>query len=263
MKKIFNELKVKNINVYAATLAAILGLSACGPKVDDVSATKDTEPSISTEVVVPTVEPTETIEPSMSEVIESSNVMEEPTETAEPVVEEFTCTAEDVISLVEDMSAKYTQIPKDELLSVIFALNFDELTDQDKDTIMNTYGVSYEKLDDGFYNYGLQFYNVLDMSYMNFSGSSFEFKDEDNYKFWPKHVDFIINPKKKEFADEYDDAFANNAKGPKKIIKEYQSIDGLSSMEISFYVLNYQSQIGSQRRLPSVFSMELEKQNVK
>lgn len=271
MKKVFRGDKLTKVSVCAALLAVAFGLGACGPKVDDAG-DRSSEPSMSTEAEVPSNESTETVDSSESEDMNSSDDMksdeavEEPTETAEPVVVEFTCTADDVIALVEDLSAKYTQIPKEEIAAFVFSANFDELTDADKDSLVSTYG-SYEELSQNFYNYCMHLLGVCNRSQYFHEGMNIELTDDMNYKNWPKHSEFILNPEKKSYADKYDERCLNfvnginklTEKGPQKDNFEvfFENRDGLS---LTFASLDFQLIMGVNYTCPNVFSKQLDAQ---
>ncbi len=179
------------------------------------SSTTDTasSPSVTTESAAPSnseIGATEVIESSE---IESTEFVESSTPEATPSTEaeDMKYIDEDVvISLIEDLAAKYPKIDKKQFVAIIVIANLDHITEESYDEIINTYKLSSKQLNDQFIKF-VETYNagVYDTAryYMDDPNAN-----EKAYEELPKFVEFAMTDEDREMAVDYDEnAFAANA----------------------------------------------------
>ncbi len=213
--------EIKNGFCIAVTItASVVWLGACGNT--NIGSQQPVQPTQTTEVTVePTVDPVEVdpVEPTVDPV--------------EP--EEFTVSAEDVINLVEVQSESHPQVMKEQVLAFVMSLNFDDITEENRDIIMNTYGVSYEDLDFYLRTFYAVNSQVVDESKLYHFGFADSLDPNNDIQNWFKYSELVLNPANAELCESVDEYFTSY-----KFASELFSIDSTeNSLNYTlFYVVD-------------------------
>ena len=230
LEKIQKELKVR-FGLVTATAATIFSLGACGNT--NTVEQQPVQPTQTTEVTVePTVDPVEpTVDPVEVDPVEP---------TVDPVEpEEFTVSADDISILVDFQYMAHEQIPKEEIVALALSFNWDYITDEDKDILMDKYGMSQEDLDAYFRSYLERDREMAFKNGMYYLGDIDTIEPEYDYQNWIKYADFAFKPEDAEFASSYDYHFLPGVQE----LSPYDMEENSSRYENSFnytlfYVLN-------------------------
>ncbi len=92
-------------------------------------------------------EVSETVSENSSEISEDILPEEESAEeVSEEMVEEVDYSAEAVMALIDDLTAKYQYNDPEHIKALVIAANLDYITAEDLDTILNTYGYTMDEL---------------------------------------------------------------------------------------------------------------------
>ncbi len=220
------EVKVK-LGLVTAITATVFSLGACG---GTETAEQQPSQSVQTEVSVePATDPVEAEHISDMGDVESADT--------EP--EEFSVTADEIYILTDLQSASHQQIPREEILALALSFNWDYISDEDKDIILDKYAMSLEDLD---YHFRAYLERDEDMAYKNGSylhGDILTLEDVYDYQYWIKYSDFAFKPEDAEFASSVDYYFVHDAQE----LSEYDMEENSSRYEncfnyTLFYVLN-------------------------
>ena len=167
------------------TVTVILLLTACG------TATEGSGSSVS-EVAEQTLTVNDTLEENEEDLLSDSEE------------EAFYVSAEDVISVIETQAASHTQIPKEEILAVVLAINYDDLEDEVKNDVMKNYAVSYEDLADYFNQYTVHSTEALDATIAYNLGDD-TLPGKNDYHNWINYVDIVFDQEKKDYCKRVDE----------------------------------------------------------
>lgn len=134
-KEMLEKIKSLNGKIKLTTAAFALGvgltLTGCG----DVDAVEPTTPVTS-----------EVVSEEVSEVVSEEISEEVSEEISEEVVEEETYSAQEVMTLVDELTTKYQYNNPEHIKALVIAANLDYITAEDLDIILATYGYTMEDL---------------------------------------------------------------------------------------------------------------------
>ncbi len=195
------EVKVK-LGLVTAITAIVFSLGACGG-----TETAEQQPSQSaqTEVSVePATDPVEAEHISDMGDVESADT--EPTlNPADAEPEAFTVSGQVVIALIETQSVSHPHIPKEEMVAIVMALNLDYITEEDRDAVMNEYGLSYEDLDGYLRAYKSHQNKVFEQSILYHYGVNESIESEYDLENWIYYAEIAFNPEDFEECKYFDD----------------------------------------------------------
>lgn len=252
MKKIIKDFRSLNVRVYAAIFAVVLvlGVSACESKTGDGNSTPST-PTESTGMETQASEPAETTDSSAVEGmgdnedlatdgIEGSVAgVEETTKPREPAVEEVYFDTETFQTLIDNLTAKYGNMEKKQVQAAILLANYDHVTKEDWDALLEVYSFSEEELNKEFIAFAESYQaGVLKTAlyYMDRDGG-----DKESYNGLIKFEELSLTEEDEKIAEKYDYVFKLNASARYGV--SYEDIeefgDCISSFEVTCKRLQY------------------------
>lgn len=181
------------IALFTAATATVIGLAGC-TNTDAITLPSDAP--ITSEMPSSEV-------PSSSEEMPSEEVSEEL--PSEEVNEEY-YSAEEVMTLVNDLTAKYTYDNPEFIKALVIAANLDYITAADLDVLLDTYGYSMEDLNaiynskDGIISVGMAY----ETSKMIFQGSYIEYDETKDYSKRINLSEVMLNEKDRNLAVEFE-----------------------------------------------------------
>ena len=239
--------------MFAAVL--VLGVSACGSKGEEGSGTSSA-PITSTGAETLTGDPAETEEPSTSEgqgeheslendggvgndgVGESGDTVEETTEAEDPLVEENYFGTETFQTLIDDLTAKYSNMEEKQVQAAILVANYDHITKEDWDTLLDSYAFSEEELNNQFKafveSYQADIWRTA-LYCMDRSGG-----DKEAYNRLIKFDEVALTDEDRTIAEKYDKVFAINASANyRRALGDFYEFDNFISYEVGCKRLLY------------------------
>lgn len=229
ISKIETDLKLRNLKLKFAKLLLRLGIIS-GIALSAGCSDKYVEPTtIEAEIVT-----------SDEDIVEQTK--DEEVSTEEVVEEDIVIDAKYIINHVENMSEKYPHIAKDMLLSIIFSANYDNLTEEDRNIVLEAYSTDIKELNRRLYDYMDIFKNVSNVTAKAVEeGTLDELPKEYNYENWIKVNEFILDKNYKELADRYEEGFKNriydaSSDKTKTIELDYKHLN--NSPERTLYILD-------------------------
>ena len=202
IEKIQKELKVR-FGLVTVTAATIFSLGACGNTNTNTNQNTPSTPSTTVEVD----NPVETTDPVEVEPVETTDPVE-----VEPVEEAFTVTADQITILTDLQCVGHPQIPKEEMLAVAMSFNWDYISDEDKDALMNQYGLSLEDLDGYFMSFIERDITMCQYTHSYYLDDIAVLPDEYNYENWINYTDFAFKQEDKDLATNFGYYFLSNAR---------------------------------------------------
>ncbi len=184
---------IPGTKIFAIIAAAMIVMGACGTTAEG---TNDNVPEATEQTQEANDEPDVETEDEKTVDVDTE---EEPIE--ESVEELSTVSVDQIIDLVEAQAAGHIHIPKEEILAVALSFNWDYITDEDKDVIMETYGVSLEDLDGYFRSFidrDAEMFNKYGAYYYGMYNSIEPEYDMNN---WIQYPDFAFEPEDIELAN--------------------------------------------------------------
>lgn len=125
-------------------------------------------------------------------------------EVSEEMVEEVDYSAEAVMALIDDLTAKYQYNDPEHIKALVIAANLDYITAEDLDTILNTYGYTIDELSALYDECARD--NALSIGdTMNYyDGTVNSISPDQEYANRITLVDVMLNDSDKEFAVSFD-----------------------------------------------------------
>lgn len=139
-----------------------------------------------------------------SEEVSSEEVSEEA--SSEEVAGEY-YSAEEIMKLIDELTAKYTYDDPEFIKSLVIAANLDYITDEDLSTLLSTYGYTIEELN-AIYNGDngmMSTYRAYKASRNIFNGSYDEYDETKDYAKRISVSDVMLNGHDKELAIQFDE----------------------------------------------------------
>ncbi len=234
---------MKRILGFIGIIAAALFVFGCTKSEQTVEVPEVMEePAVSEPAPEPVVE-----EP---EVVETPEIVEEPEE--EPVVE-YDYSAQHIMELVEDTYFYAPSFNKDQIAAIVIGINLDHISEEDMQTLIDTYGHSLEEFNQ-LYLEGLDYMRDFNVNYISMLRNE-KYSQEmlDTYR--EEEIDFdhmVICKDYKdraiyaensyykwtrgfEYNDDYDDAF---------IELDKQSSEEKGLFDLTYYVTGGFNSIG-------------------
>lgn len=150
-------------------------------------------------------EVSETVSENSSEISEDILPEEVEEESAEEMAEEVDYSAEAVMALCDELTAKYQYNDPEHIKALVIAANLDYITAEDLDTILNTYGYTMDELATLYDECAND--NALSMgdTIKYYSGEVDSVSPEREYANRIALSDVMLNESDKEFAVSFDE----------------------------------------------------------
>lgn len=228
------------VKIFVGGSFLVANIAACTPAVEDVNATS-VAPTTTTESVVPS----SSEEVASSEVTQSSEVQPtESTEVVEPTeeVNENTITADEAVAYVNQLMESHKGcIGYDNIPVAFLAINWDDMSEEDRNTFMETYGLEKSKLSDDLNTYTS---NVGELVRYDMNKSGYGDTDQimGNLDNTIKLEQLTMNEEYKSMAHEYDDAIEKMAYKADKtdlVVLYMNAENSTNSYEKSFASISY------------------------